>query len=151
MSDAEYESKGIIAERLDQLFAAVQPKGRPFTLKEVAEGINANAGEPLVSVQYLSQLRKGDRREPSRKVLGAIAAWFGVRDYFFSDGAAGRTDEELWVLNRMKETGVRDVFFRTDGVSQQSLELVKAMLDTIRAAEGLPPVSADDQPGSAEG
>lgn len=151
MNDTEYEGKGVIAERLDRLFATVQPEGRPYTLKEAVEGINAKAGEPLISVQYLSQLRKGDRREPSRKVLGAIAAWFGVRAYYFSDDdAASRTDEELRVLNRMKDAGVRDVFFRTDGVSRQSLEMVKAMLDTIRAAEGLPPVPADDDPGSAE-
>lgn len=158
MSDTQDEGKGVIAERLDHLFAEIRPKGpdvrppgRPYTLQEAVDGINEKAGEPLISVQYLSQLRKGDRRRPSLEVLRAIAAWFGVRVHYFTDDeTASRTDEELHVLKMMRDAGVRDIFFRTDGVSQRSLEAVKAMLDTLRDLEGLPPVSPDDEPGSAD-
>lgn len=149
MSDTEYEGKGVIAERLDQLFATVTPEGRPYTLKEAAEGINAKAGEPLVSVQYLSQLRKGDRREPSRKVLTAIADWFGVHlNYFTNEDDVSRTDEELRAVAMLRDADVRDVMFRANGISRDGLHLVKAMLDRIRASEGLPSAPADDEPGS---
>lgn len=146
MSDTEYEGKGFVAERLDQLFATVTPKGRPYTLKEAAEGINAKAGEPLVSVQYLSQLRKGDRRRPSLVVLEAISSWFGVSvKHFTNEETPAHTAEELRVIKLMQDTGVRGLMFRSDGISQRSLEMVKDMLDTIRAAEGLPPAQAEGE------
>lgn len=148
MSDSTDEGRGVIAERLDRLFAEVHPLGRPYTLKEAVAGINDKAGEPLVSVQYLSQLRKGDRRRPSLEVLQAIAAWFGVRvTYFTDDDVARRTDEELRTLALMRDTGVRSVAFRAAGISQQSLDMVRTLLEKIRAAEGLPPTSGDDEPG----
>lgn len=141
--------KGIIAERLDQLFATVRPQsGRPYTLTEAVEGINGKAGEPLVSLQYLSQIRKGDRRQPSLKVLQAIADWFGVPVAYFTDGdIARRTDEELRVLELMKDTGVRGIAFRTAGISRESLDMVMTMLEKIREAEGLP-AADDDGPGT---
>lgn len=138
MTDDDRQGKGIIAERLDRLFETVQPLGRPYTLREVAEGINEQAGETLLSVQYLSQLRNGDRRKPSYDVLLAISKWFGVQvTYFSDDETARRTDDELRVLALMKDTGVRTLAFRADGISEQSLAAVLALLDKVRQAEGL--------------
>ena len=52
----------VLAERLDHLFATVHPRDRrPYTLREVADAINAEAGATIISVSYLSQLRAGQR------------------------------------------------------------------------------------------
>jgi transcriptional regulator with XRE-family HTH domain len=139
MTGDDRPDRGIIADRLDRLFESVQPLGRPFTLREAADGINEQAGKSLLSVQYLSQLRKGDRLKPSYDLLTAICRWFGVPVTYFSDDAVfERTGEELRVLALMKDAGVRNLAFRAAGISEQSLALVTALVDKMRAAEGLP-------------
>lgn len=139
MTGEDRPDKGMIAERLDRLFASVQPLGRPFTLREVVDGINEQAGKSLLSVQYLSQLRNGDRAKPSYDLLTAICRWFGVPVTYFSDDKVfERTEEELRVLALMKDMGVRNLAFRASGISEQSLALLSAMVDKMRQAEGLP-------------
>jgi len=152
MNGDDRPGKGIIADRLDRLFEAVRPLGRPYTLREVAEGINEQAGRTLLSVQYLSQLRNGDRSKPSYDVLTAICKWFGVPVTYFSDDAAfQRTEEELRVLALMRDSGVRNLAFRASGISEQSLALVTALVEKMRQAEGLrdnPPAAGADDGGS---
>ena len=145
---SEDKGKGVIAERLDRLFASFTPEGHRYSLREAVQGINELAGRNVVSFQYLSQLRNGTRREPSREKLQAIADWFGVSvSYFFDDEVARRTDEELRGLELMRNAGIRSVMFRMAGVSDDNLKVVASILDQIRNIEGLPPSRAD---GSAE-
>ena len=146
MGDSEDTGKGIIAERLDRLFTTMTPEGRPYSLREAADGINARAGRNVVSFQYLSLLRSGAKRQPSHEKLKAIADWFGVSSaYFDDDEVARRTDEELRGLALMREAGVRSVMFRMAGVSEDNLKLVASILDQLRHAEGLPPADPDDR------
>lgn len=147
MGDSEDTDKGIIAERLDRLFATMTPEGRPYSLREVADGINAQAGRTVVSFQYLSLLRSGAKRKPSHEKLKAIADWFGVGSaYFDDDEVARRTDEELRGLALMRDAGVRSVAFRAAGLGQKNLDIVVSLLETLRSAEGLPPADAGDHP-----
>jgi transcriptional regulator with XRE-family HTH domain len=144
MSDGSDQDRGVIAQRLERLFETVRPLGRPYTLREVVDGVNAAAGENLLSFQYLSQLRKGDRTRPSYAVLDGIAKWFGVPVTYFSDEETFQhTSDELRVLSLMRDSGIRGVAFRAEGISEQSLALVAAFLDKVRQAEGLP-----ERPGS---
>ncbi len=144
MTGGDRPEKGTIAARLDRLFESVRPLGRAYTLREVVEGINQQAGHSLLSVQYLSQLRNGDRSKPSYDVLTAICKWFGVPVTYFSDDEVyQRTEEELRVLGLMQDAGVRNLAFRAAGISAQSLELVTALVEKMRLAEGLP----SDVPG----
>jgi transcriptional regulator with XRE-family HTH domain len=146
MTGGERPGKGIIADRLNRLFESVQPLGRPFTLREAADGINEKSGRVLLSVQYLSQLRNGDRDKPSYDLLTAICQWFGVPvSYFSDDDAFRRTEEELRVLALMQDTGVRHLAFRASGISEQSLALVTALVEKMRQAEGLPSVEAEGE------
>jgi transcriptional regulator with XRE-family HTH domain len=148
MTSGDRPGKGIIAGRLDRLFESVQPLGRAYTLREVVEGINGQAGQHLLSVQYLSQLRNGDRSKPSYDVLTAISKWFGVQVTYFSDDEVfQRTEEELRVLGLMQDNGVRNLAFRAAGISEQSLALVTALVEKMRLAEGL----TSDAPGDAGG
>jgi len=67
--------ENVIAERLNHLFETVHP---PYTPREVADAINAQAGAKIISATYLSQLQRGQCTEPSDSRLVAIARFFGV-------------------------------------------------------------------------
>jgi transcriptional regulator with XRE-family HTH domain len=124
----------------------VHPPARgPYSLREVVDAINADTGAKLLSAAYLSQLRTGQRTEPSHSRLAAIAKFFGVDITYFSDDETARaTDEQLEFLTAMRDTGVRAVAIRAAGLSDTALEAVKALIDTARRLEGL------EDPGSPE-
>lgn len=143
------EDRGVIAERLDHLFATVYPKalGRPYTLREAAEKINAEAGHNLISIAYISQLRKGDKRKPGFEKLSALAKLFGVTaDYFTDDEAARKTDEQLTLVAAMRDQGVEHVALRAAGLSAESLRAVLNLMDSARKLEGLPAI--EDEPSA---
>lgn len=131
--------EGVIGERLNHLFATVHPAGRgPYTLREAADAINAEAGASIISPAYLSQLRTGQRAEPSHSRLLAIARFFGVdASYFNEDGAAEETDRQLEFLTAMRDAGVRSVALRAQGLSEASLAAVRAVIENARRLEGL--------------
>lgn len=92
MNDAT-EDIGPLAERLNQLFEEVRsPTGKRYSLRQVADGVNAQAGQRILSVQHLCQLRHGQRRKPNYLIIFALAHWFGVNpDHFscYDDGQPG--------------------------------------------------------------
>jgi len=130
----------VLAERLDHLFATVHPRDRrPYTLREVADAINAEAGAPIISVSYLSQLRAGQRTEPSHSRLVAIARFFGVDvDYFSADASAEDAGQQIEFLTAMRDAGVRSIALRAHGLSESSLAAVRAVIENARRLEHLP-------------
>ena len=90
----ENAAPSLIAKRLNHLLETVHPAGRgPYSLREVADAINEAAGTRLMSAAYLSQLRTGQRTEPSHSRLAAIAKFFGVDvPYFTDEDTAQATD-----------------------------------------------------------
>ena len=132
--------ENVLAERLNQLFATVHPAGRkPYTLREVADAINAEAGSTIISVSYLSQLRAGQRTEPSHSRLVAIARFFGVDvDYFSGDVPAEDAGQQLEFLTAMRDAGVRSIALRANGLSESSLAAVRAVIENARRLENLP-------------
>ena len=137
----------VLARRLDHLFATVHPPGRrPYTLREAADAINAEAGTTIISVSYLSQLRAGQRTEPSHSRLMAIARFFGVDvDYFSGDAPAGDPGQQAEFLAAMRDAGVRSIALRAHGLSESSLAAVRAVIENARRLENLP--DSDGQPG----
>lgn len=131
---------GVLATRLEHLFATVHPRNRgPYTNEEAAEAINKRAGRKVVSTTGIWQLRKGARTEPGYPRLVAIANFFGVKpEYFYDDDIAQRTDEQLEVLAAMRDKDVRDVAMRSAKLSPNSLAAVKAMIDAAYKLEGIP-------------
>ena len=136
-----------LAQRLNRLFATVHPAGRgPWTLREVADAINSEAGETIISASYLSQLRAGQRREPSHSRLAAIARFFGVDvDYFSPQVSAEDAARQAEVLAAMRDAGVRTIALRAYGLSEPSLAAVLAVIENARRLENLP--EPDGRPG----
>ena len=138
--------RGVLAERLDGLIATVHPAGRgPYTLREIADAINAEAGASLISAAYISQLRTGQRTVPSHSRLAALARFFGVGiDYFSDEATVEETNRQLEVLVALRDDGVRSVALRAAGLSESSLAAVRAVIENARRLEGLPD---DDKDG----
>lgn len=137
------EGLGVIAERLEHLFSTVYPNslGRPYTLREAADKINVDAGENVISVAYISQLRNGDKRKPAFDKLAALAKLFGVStDYFLDDDTARRTNDQLALMAAMRDQGVEHVALRAAGLSADSLRAVLNLIDSARKFEGLPAI-----------
>ena len=132
--------ESVLAERLDLLFETVHPAGRgPYTLREAADAINAEAGETIISAAYLSQLRNGKREEPSHSRLAAIARFFGVDvEYFSGSAPAADAARQAEALAAMQDPGVRAIALRARGLSEPSLAAVLAVIENARRLENLP-------------
>jgi transcriptional regulator with XRE-family HTH domain len=132
--------RGVLAERLDLLIATVHPAGRgPYTLREIASAINAEAGASLISAAYISQLRTGQRTEPSHSRLAALARFFGVETgYFTGEVTTGEASRQLEIQAALRDDAVRSVALRAAGLSESSLAAVRAVIENARRLEGLP-------------
>lgn len=130
---------GVLAAKVDHLFRTVHPQtGREYSFEEVAEALRARGG-PTISATYLWQLRKGLRDNPTKRHLEALAEFFGVpAAYFFDDGESERIDAELTLLTALRDTPVRQIALRANGLSPKSLEAIAEMVERVRELEGLP-------------
>jgi transcriptional regulator with XRE-family HTH domain len=138
--DQAPDEPGVLARRLQHLFATVHPPDRgPYTLKEAVAAINEAAGKQLISYNYLYQLHRGTKSEVGHSRLAAIARFFGVPvSYFSDDQTAARADEQLELLAALRDAGVQHVAFRAAGLSPASLRAVLAVIENARRLEGLP-------------
>jgi len=133
---------GPFAERLDHLLRTAHPQDRgPYTPAEVAEAINTEAGEHVVSGTYLWLLRTGQRDNPTMKHIIAIARFFEVPPtYFFPDDAMQQGAAPAEVVAALSDDNVREMALRATGLSSRSLKAITDMINSARAVEGL----ADD-------
>ena len=147
MTEQDTSRGSVIAERLNRLWDARQPEGRPWTLREVADAVNTEAGYNLVSPQYLSVLRRGERTEPSFSILAALARFFGVMvDYFSDDEVTARHSEaELRLLQALSDAGVRHLALCAADLNPDDLATITGIIQRFRVAQGLP--EEPSQPG----
>jgi transcriptional regulator with XRE-family HTH domain len=130
------------ADRLNHLFEVVHPKDRgPYTNTEVAAALAEEDPPVSMSRVYLWQLRTGQRDNPTRQRVEALARFFGVpTNYFFDDDTARKVGGELELLRQMRDSGVQQVAMRVAGLSPESLQTVLEVIDHVRKSEGLPPL-----------
>jgi transcriptional regulator with XRE-family HTH domain len=154
MESATADGPGTLARRLERLFATAHPPWRgPYSTKEAVAAMNEAAGRPVISYNYLYQLRRGTKTEPGHSRLAAIARFFGVPVSYFTDDETDAAHVEKQVTERgvtaaLQDQGVRDVAFRAAGLSSGSLAAILSVIDNARRLEGLPAIAADDQAGS---
>ena len=128
------------ADRLNRLFDTVYPPGRgPHTSAEVVTALKAEG--LTMSAPYLSQLRSGNRTNPSNTTRAALANFFRIRPEFFTDDAYyAKLDQELTLLAGLRDEGVRRVAARAIGLSPEAQRDVVEKVDELRRKEHL----ADD-------
>lgn len=143
---------GVIAQRLEHLFAHVHPPGRgPYTHKEAADAINALAGRRVLSSAYLWQLRTGKRSDPTHSRLSAIARFFGVLpQYFYDAEEARRADEQLELLSLLRDERIRHLALSARDLPSDQFKIVARILAWARRDAGLPPLPAPEGPGAAD-
>jgi transcriptional regulator with XRE-family HTH domain len=132
--------EGLFAQRLDHLFRTAHPKDRgPYTPAEVADAINAAAGERVVSGTYLWLLRTGQRDNPTMKHLIAIARFFAVPPtYFFPDDSLDDNAVPAELTAALGDEKVREMALQAAGLSDRSLKAITDMINSARSVEGLP-------------
>ena len=108
------------AARLNRLFDTVYPPGRgPHTSAEVIAALKAEG--VTMSAPYLSQLRSGNRTNPSSTTMAALANYFRIKPaYFTDDEYYEKLDKELTWLAGMRDEGVRRIAARTVGLSPEA-------------------------------
>lgn len=125
------------AARLNRLFDTVYPPGRgPHTSAEVISALKAEG--ITMSAPYLSQLRSGNRTNPSSATMAALANFFRIKSaYFTDDEYYEKLDKELVWLATMRDEGVRRIAMRTVGLSTQAQQDIVDRVDELRRAERL--------------
>lgn len=144
-----------LAERLEYLFDTVRPSaaelaspdevGRKYTNREIADKINAAAGDGLdhvtISAAYIGELRRGVASDPRTSHVRALARVFGVDSAFFvDDNAARRIRDQIDLLNELRRMDVQQVALRRvlrgTGLSDASATLVEQMVARLQEVEG---------------
>jgi transcriptional regulator with XRE-family HTH domain len=139
MADNAGKPLGLLARRLQHLYDTVRPPGRtrPYSDREVAEGVNAAVGEKVTGRTYIYQLRKGPADNPTYKVVLGLSRFFGVSPtYFFSEEETGRGDLPPETVALLRDDAVRDLALRAAGLSGQSRDAIRQMIENARTLEG---------------
>ena len=125
------------ADRLNQLFDTVYPPGgRPHSSAEVITA--CQSAHVHMSAPYLSQLRSGNRTNPSATTMAALANFFRIKSaYFTDDEYYEKLDKELSWLSSMRDEGVRKIAVRSIGLSAQAQQDVVQRVDELRRLERL--------------
>ncbi|WP_086666788.1 helix-turn-helix domain-containing protein [Lentzea kentuckyensis] len=121
-----------LAEKVEYLFREVHPKGRkPFTHPEVSAATGLSTG-------LLSALRSGKNLNPTKDTLERLAGFFGVPvAFFFDDQTADEIAAQIGLAGAMRDAGVANAAARMVGLSQGSVDAVRALTEQLRKLEGL--------------
>lgn len=125
------------AARLNRLFDTVYPPGRgPHTSAEVIAALKAEG--ITMSAPYLSQLRSGNRTNPSQATMAALANFFRIKPaYFTDDEYYEKLDKELSWLATTRDDNVRHIAVRTAELSPEAQREVMERVNELRRAEHL--------------
>ena len=125
------------AARLNRLFDTVYPPGRgPHTSAEVIAALKAEG--ITMSAPYLSQLRSGNRTNPSSATMAALANFFRIKAaYFTDDEYYEKLDKELAWLAAVRDDGVRRIALRVVGLSAEAQQEIVERVNQLRRAEHL--------------
>src|SRR5260370_29489208 len=96
------------AARLNRLFDTVYPPGRgQHTSAEVIAALKSEG--ITMSAPYLSQLRSGNRTNPSAATMAALANFFRIKSaYFTDDQYFEKLDKEFaWLATKRDDSGRR--------------------------------------------
>jgi ESX-1-secreted protein regulator len=134
--DGTSSTEKTLADKIDHLLKTVHPAGRgPYTYAEIERELR-RLGKATISGSYLWQLHKGERDNPTKKHLEALASFFGVPPaYFFDDELASRVEAELADLVALRDAGVRNLAQRAAGLPPRGREAVRQIIEALHGAD----------------
>jgi transcriptional regulator with XRE-family HTH domain len=123
--------------RLNRLFDTVYPPGRgPHTSAEVIAALKAEG--ITMSAPYLSQLRSGNRTNPSSATMAALANFFRIKPaYFTDDEYYEKLDKELSWMAAMRDDSVRRIAQGASELPPQARQEIAQRIDELRRTEQL--------------
>lgn len=117
-----------LSDRLEVLFALVPVPEGGALYDNGRAAADLVAGGTDVSAEELGRLRCGDITDPPGGLLAGIADLFGVPHAYFTDAeVAGRVEDQLRFLLRVRDSGLR-------GVGRHGEHLTPAALSAVLAA-----------------
>jgi transcriptional regulator with XRE-family HTH domain len=99
-----------------------------------------------ISTGYLWMLRTGQRDNPTGARLQALARFFGKPPAFFLDAEA--TSEDFELAAALRQSDIRQIALRSDGLSVRSKQAILALIEKAREAEELDADEAESVEGS---
>lgn len=131
------ESALTFAARLQNLVNTVHPPGRErFTQKEIVAGIREFGGD--ISQQYLSELLRGVRTDPSERIVRYLAMFFGVTEqYFVEDAEYQRTNDYIALLRQVADTELLSVSARAIDLPPEAIDRISKAVEEERRRAGL--------------
>ncbi|MFF4601510.1 hypothetical protein ACFY12_01955 [Streptomyces sp. NPDC001339] len=139
-------------QRLRDLIAALYPdeRKRPGYAR-LAKEIREKTGG-AISGTYLWELATGKKRNVTLEQLDVLAEFFGVAaEYFLNDEVADRVNTQLALASALRDTRVRNLALRAEGLSPATLDALLMMVNEARKVSGRPPAGIADDPGGATG
>lgn len=127
-----------LAEKLNYLFLTLPaPTRSGLYSNDSAAAALAERGVTVTGT-HISHLRTGRRDNPSARLLAGLAELFGVPiGYFFDPTMEERINSELGALSALRDSEAKSLMLRAQGISPQSMEHLKGILERIREIEGL--------------
>ncbi|SES42944.1 helix-turn-helix transcriptional regulator [Actinokineospora terrae] len=120
-----------LADKIDHLFKTIRPGGREYSYDEVARGCAEVAGGTF-SKTYVWQLRTGQRDNPTKRHLEAVAAFFQVPvSYFFEDETTERVDSQLALAAAMRDADVRDIALRASHLDPDARRSIVRIMQEV--------------------
>ncbi|MGW7089988.1 hypothetical protein ACWGH2_41765 [Streptomyces sp. NPDC054871] len=136
------------AERLNYLFdrfrppagdkEATNPKTGEYRHSYVAKKI-IETGKGSLTSTYITQLRDAERPNPSIAIARLFAQFFSVpASFLVEDEDTEKILKQFALVESLRESGVKKVAMRMQGLSPASTDALLKMVDLAREAEGLP-------------
>ncbi|MGH3768528.1 MAG: hypothetical protein ACRDS0_07645 [Pseudonocardiaceae bacterium] len=147
--DATDPAQGQLGRKINHLVTVLYPdeSSRPGYAK-LAQQIRERTNSPFSST-YLWELATGKKQNLTQSTLSTLAEFFGVpQDYFLNDEVAARVDAQLTLAISLRNSKVRSIALRAEGLSEGTLDSILTMVDQARKIERLPPLV--DKAGGAE-
>jgi transcriptional regulator with XRE-family HTH domain len=133
--------------RLSSLITALYPdeRRRPGYAR-LARSIRETTGG-TISATYLWELTTGRKRNVTLEQLAVLAEFFGVPlEYFFNDEVSRRVNTQLTLALALRDTRVRSLALRAEGLSPGSLDALLTIVNEARRVENLESLGGEEAP-----
>ncbi|MEV0368834.1 hypothetical protein AB0I10_03215 [Streptomyces sp. NPDC050636] len=134
-----------LGDRLYSLITALYPdeRKRPGYAR-LATTIRESTGG-TISATYLWELATGRKRNVTLEQLSVLAEFFGVPlEYFINDEVSRRVNAQLALAVALRDTKVRNLALRAEGLSPASLDALLTIVNEARRVENLDQVRGEE-------
>src|SRR5579859_508289 len=120
-----------LSEKLALLFEYGESRGLSIKYRAIGEAIGENTNN-------IRKIYLGQNTNPGLKILTALVSYFGIDLAYFN--CSTKADFQAYLTHAAPAREAVAINQRALGMSEDSLALIRQLMDTIRKAERLPPI-----------